>query len=48
MQEMISFNMAMLDAIVDFLMTPPVFYLFCLVCFVPVIVMVRSLLKIKM
>ena len=47
MQEMITFSMAILDAVVDFLMTPPVFYLFCLVCFVPIIAIVRSLLKIK-
>lgn len=47
MQEMITFSIAVLDAVIDFLSTPPIFYLFCLVCFVPIIAIVKSLLKIK-
>lgn len=34
MQSMIDFSVAVLTAVCDFLMTPPVFYLFGLVCFV--------------
>lgn len=33
MQDMIDFSATMLNAIADFLATPPVFYLFGLVCF---------------
>ena len=47
MQDMITFCIAILDAIVDFLATPPIFYLFCLVCFVPIIAILKSLLKTK-
>lgn len=45
MNEMIAFCTAILNAICDFLITPPVFYLFSLVCFAVVIGIVRSLLK---
>jgi low affinity Fe/Cu permease len=44
---MVSFSLAMLQAVADFLATPPIFYLFCLVCFVPIIKIVRSLLKFR-
>lgn len=47
MDEMITFSIAMLHAVAEFLATPPIFYLFCLVCFVPVIQIVRSLIKIR-
>ena len=33
MDEMITFCTAMLEAVADFLMTPPIFYLFGLICF---------------
>lgn len=33
MTEMVNFSIAMLNALVDFLSTPPIFYLFGLVCF---------------
>lgn len=45
MDEMISFCTAMLTAVADFLGTPPIFYLFCLVCFVPVLEMFRRLIN---
>lgn len=34
MSEMIAFSTAMLDAVCEFLVTPPIFYLFGLVCFI--------------
>lgn len=34
MNEMVSFSVTMLDVVCKFLMTPPIFYLFGLVCFV--------------
>ena len=34
MQEMLNFSVAILEAVCDFLMTPPVFYVFGLICFV--------------
>lgn len=46
MDEMIEFCTAMLSSVCDFLATPPIFYLFSLICFVPVIKIVRSLIKI--
>lgn len=33
MSDMVAFSTAMLQALAEFLNTPPVFYLFCLVCF---------------
>lgn len=47
MAEMIAFSQAMLVAVVDFLGTPPVFYLFSLICFIPVIVIVKKLMRIQ-
>lgn len=32
MNEMITFCTAVLEAVADFLGTPPIFYLFCLIC----------------
>lgn len=34
MELMLEFNIAMLNAICEFLMKPPVFYLFGLICFI--------------
>ena len=34
MQDMMDFSIAMLDAVCDFLTTPPVFYVFGLILFV--------------
>ena len=34
MQIMLDFSVAILEAVCDFLMTPPVFYVFGLICFV--------------
>jgi len=34
MQLMLDFSVAILEAVCDFLMTPPVFYVFGLICFV--------------
>lgn len=45
MDDMIAFCTAMLNAVCDFLITPPIFYLFSLVCFASVVGIVRSLLK---
>lgn len=45
MTDMIDFCSAILDAICAFLGTPPIFYLFALVCFAAIISMVRTLLK---
>lgn len=47
MQDMITFCTAILDAICDFLITPPVFYLFSLVCFSVIIAIILKLIKIK-
>lgn len=33
MADMVAFSNAMLDSLATFLQTPPVFYLFCLICF---------------
>lgn len=45
MDDMIAFCTAMLNAVCDFLIAPPIFYLFSLVCFAAVVGIVRSLLK---
>ena len=47
MNEMIEFSKAILDVVCEFLATPPVFYLFGLVCFAAVCGVVRSLLKFR-
>ena len=45
MNEMIEFSIAILNAVVDFVSTPPIFYLFCLVCFIPIVVIVKTLIR---
>lgn len=45
MNDMIEFCNAMLMSVVQFLSTPPVFYLFGLICFAVIINVVRSLLR---
>lgn len=45
MTEMIDFCTAILGAICDFLIEPPIFYLFSLICFAVVVSIVRSLLR---
>lgn len=45
MNEMITFSIAMLQAVCDFLITPPIFYLFSLVCFAAIVKIVRDLIK---
>ncbi len=45
MTEMVDFSVAILNAICDFLMEPPIFYLFGLVCFAVVVGIVRNLLR---
>ena len=47
MNEMIEFTTAILNAICDFLMEPPIFYLFSLICFAAIVGIVRSLLRNK-
>lgn len=45
MVEMIEFSNAILQSVVQFLATPPVFYLFALICFASIIGIVRKLLR---
>lgn len=45
MNEMIEFCTAILGAICDFLIEPPIFYLFGLICFAVVVSIVRGLLR---
>lgn len=45
MSEMIAFCNAILDSIVVFLGTPPIFYLFGLICFASIIGIVLKLLR---
>lgn len=45
MNDMITFCDAILKSVVQFLATPPVFYLFALICFASIIGIVRSLLR---
>ena len=42
MNDMIAFCTAMLNAVCDFLIAPPVFYLFSLVCFAAVVGMEKN------
>lgn len=46
MADMIEYSTAILNAVVTFLGSPPVFYLFALICFVPIFKIVKGLLKI--
>lgn len=45
MQLMIDFSTAILAAVCDFLMTPPVFYVFSLICFVLVCKAVKIIMR---
>lgn len=45
MTEMVDFSIAILRAISDWLFTPPIFYLFALLLFVPVIKIVVTLIR---
>lgn len=45
MSDMIAFSNAILDSIVVFLSTPPIFYLFGLICFAAIIGIVLKLLR---
>lgn len=45
MSDMIAFCTAILNSVVQFLATPPVFYLFGLICFTAIIGIVMKLLR---
>ena len=45
MELMIEFSIAILGAICDFLATPPIFYLFGLICFVLVCKAVKIIMR---
>lgn len=45
MEVMIEFSAAILDAVCEFLITPPVFYLFGLICFVMVCKAVKIIMR---
>lgn len=45
MQIMLDFSVAILGAVCDFLMTPPVFYVFGLICFVLVCKAVKIIMR---
>ena len=45
MQTMLDFNVGMLNAVCEFLMTPPVFYLFGLICFILVCKAVKIIMR---
>lgn len=45
MQTMLDFSTAILDAVCEFLMTPPVFYVFGLICFVLVCKAVKIIIR---
>lgn len=45
MQSMLDFSTAILEAVCDFLATPPVFYVFSLICFVLVCKAVKIIMK---
>lgn len=45
MQVMLDFSTAILGAVCDFLMTPPIFYLFGLICFVLVCKAVKIIMR---
>lgn len=42
---MLEFNIGMLDAVCEFLMSPPVFYLFGLICFILVCKAVKIIMR---
>lgn len=45
MQLMLDFSVAILEAVCDFLITPPVFYVFGLICFVLVCKAVKIIMR---
>lgn len=45
MQLMLDFSLAILQGVCDFLSTPPVFYVFSLICFVLVCKAVKIIMK---
>lgn len=45
MQTMLDFSIAILSAVCDFLATPPVFYVFGLICFVLVCKAVKIIMR---
>lgn len=45
LEMMMEFNLGMLNAVCDFLMTPPVFYIFGLICFVLVCKAVKIIMR---
>lgn len=45
MQTMLDFSIAILNAVCDFLITPPVFYVFGLICFVLVCKAVKIIMR---
>ena len=45
MQDMLDFSIAILNAVCDFLATPPVFYVFGLICFVLVCKAVKIIMR---
>lgn len=45
MQLMLDFSVAILGAVCDFLITPPVFYVFSLICFVLVCKAVKIIMR---
>ena len=45
MELMVDFSTAILSAVCDFLMTPPVFYVFSLICFVLVCKAVKIIMR---
>lgn len=45
METMMEFNMAMLDAVCEFLMSPPIFYFVGLICFILVCKAVKIIMR---
>lgn len=45
MEVMIEFSIAILDAVCEFLITPPIFYLFGLICFVMICKAVKIIMR---
>lgn len=45
MEMMLEFNIGMLDAVCEFLMSPPIFYLFGLICFILVCKAVKMIMR---
>lgn len=45
MDLMLEFNISMLNAVCEFLITPPIFYLFGLICFILVCRAVKMIMR---